>query len=1044
MALPKPEQPIDSTARNGASEEHPGVKDAWQPGGSAAVDLKLGRSAQVEVGLHDLQVNGHDSGTGLLRLASDNAPLRLPVPPVTVEAGTPSGAVDRTRRLGNSDIPPAELDFVRDAVPGKTDAEKAENWKAVKALFAAGQTPSSALLEAADKSQLLGVGDQHAQTGEPSGQVVELLKANMKKLAERGYTDMFVEYPQVLQPVFDAFNNDPKHGDLIVPASIPGQDGKPLTTPEAIGGLRFLSQMKADLPQIIQLWRAARDAGIHIHAVDNNLNALSRGSTAAGSEGLEEQRKQFAALDEARDRDMKANMQAVLNEPTENGAPRKGIAFLGALHVAKQRPGGMGPSAIEMLTPELNKANGAVTSFFGEDGSISGANLSSLYPLVQQVDGPIAVSTHGPNGEPKALTDVAMLRISDEKNLEGQSISLRIPLGNFDRVLLFPDESSRTFKFDQQSSSELLRRPELNTPAGEAFRSMVGNINWGEMPPEAADKGGFVDKQLLDKLWFNNGGHKPDGWNDLARSLGVPGYADRKASDVNYVVIDTRGYWEHAAKVDSSIRSGDPTATDARILNLWLPTDAPKVAPGSIPSSVKPEDRGIITEAQTYSQALQSDLDRALQFAHASIAEGGRAPDVILPQTVSPYYLGQGSPLAISPKELGVEPIQNADQATAQYKQNVLDGLKRLASSGDVRAQSVLDTLAALHNLGQTSKVYLSQNNDDKLDLGVFLGDMDKNVFSVSSINRENRPADYNAQTAQFAKALALGSVVSIPPELRKNLDMNQFSNVIVREPDASDTLAGRNTQDLLMSDDRFEKLKRDDDFFVKESRFTSLENSINLARGSWRYDHELPTDIAPLMVKESDVLQRALARAGHADALPANFAAMTDEQKQSVFESMLKDGRGRLLEHGLMLLAGDVIKDAGRLLPADQVLMAMEAESPNFPIKSVDDEMVISWSEQKWREQLENTLRNSLLTFNQARTLFHQAHPEKPERGDDAAQEMKDLLFQLDGPNMLDVKTYLPISTLQGQTVALPIEMGNSFSAPYLAARRHYEATIK
>lgn len=324
---------------------------------------------------------------------------------------------------------------------GLSGAENAEAWRRAKEqLNREGQGALRSVTAAIESHRVIGIGEDHTYKEGYSAHI-KFFTEHMKELAKAGVTDLMVELPMVAQPVLDAFNSDPARGDLKIPDQIVGPDGKAIDTPEAKGALEILRGFP---PHYKAMWKAARDAGISLHAVDNNANALVphymdswKGIefqlTEAEMRQMSDPKNRERML--ARDADMAKNIQAVLEQPSPDGRERKGLAWLGSLHVADTHEEPQkSKRAFQMLRESLG--SGQVTSFFSQLGEAP-ATQSGPYPLALQVEAPVAVST-GAHGAGDAIGNLALYPKQD-KVYPGQIYGLKqSKLHDWGHVLFYP------------------------------------------------------------------------------------------------------------------------------------------------------------------------------------------------------------------------------------------------------------------------------------------------------------------------------------------------------------------------------------------------------------------------------------------------------------------------------------------------------------------------------------------------------------------------------------------------------------------------------
>jgi hypothetical protein len=325
---------------------------------------------------------------------------------------------DKRPFFPNTGVAPEEVEFAGHGLDSFPD--KFEAWKHVKEFVnQAGRDPTSAVVDAIKKDKMVGLGELHAN-GVPSPSR-EWATAHMKDFARAGATDLFVEMPKLLQPVFDKFNNDPKKGPFQIPDKLVGPDGKPDNRPQADGALKMLREFQESDPELFRMWSAARAAGMKVEPVDNDAN----GWLFHNPESAEAKR-----LTPLRNRDMAANMLSELNRPSKPGEPpRKGIAWMGNMDVA-DGPGNVeGRPALQIMKAELAKTGQRTESFFTQTATNEFDQQWSVFPLALTTR-PFAAPTHDSTGKPSILGRMGIL--------SEHHIDPPYNYDNWDQVIVFP------------------------------------------------------------------------------------------------------------------------------------------------------------------------------------------------------------------------------------------------------------------------------------------------------------------------------------------------------------------------------------------------------------------------------------------------------------------------------------------------------------------------------------------------------------------------------------------------------------------------------
>jgi hypothetical protein len=245
--------------------------------------------------------------------------------------------------------------------------------------------PKDVLVEAIKSSQVVGIGEVHTIFSyNPHRQMgIEL----MKSFAQAGATHLAVELPKTLQPVLDAFNDDEKQGDLVIPATIIDSQGIENRSRAAAGALEFLSRINLWSPEIINMWKAARKNGIKICAIDSDHAGLLMAGIDVSN--------MMGALSR-RDRVIKDNILAILNLAPGS----KVIAWLGSLHIAAGTSDqALARSAFEMIKSELAERGEKVTTFFSQIAQGKEALMTTLHPLTNDLEAPVVLPTGNTLGQ---------------------------------------------------------------------------------------------------------------------------------------------------------------------------------------------------------------------------------------------------------------------------------------------------------------------------------------------------------------------------------------------------------------------------------------------------------------------------------------------------------------------------------------------------------------------------------------------------------------------------------------------------------------------
>jgi hypothetical protein len=195
--------------------------------------------------------------------------------------------------------------------------------------------------------------------------------------------------PSSAQPIFDKFNNGTET-ELEIPDD-PEQIVRPgVDRDVAEGTLRLLRTIRYGLGRhYYQLWRAAKAAGIRLHAIDNASGALVF-VVCDGDRNTDLNLARISELMLERDQDMMTAMLHVLDAPAGGLRARKGMAWLGLAHLPDTKAEATDKSAFELL-----RANGQrVTTFFTQVAANEKSATLTPFFFARYVNSVVAVPTH--------------------------------------------------------------------------------------------------------------------------------------------------------------------------------------------------------------------------------------------------------------------------------------------------------------------------------------------------------------------------------------------------------------------------------------------------------------------------------------------------------------------------------------------------------------------------------------------------------------------------------------------------------------------------
>jgi hypothetical protein len=336
---------------------------------------------------------------------------------------TGSGLGDTFHQVEYAIVPPMDLDDLFDAARGKLSARlprKRQIWNEVGPFInASGMSAVTAIVNAIHESRIVGIGEQH--TFETNLNILMALN-HMEDFARAGLTDLFIEMPSSAQPIFDKFNNGTET-ELEIPDD-PEQIVRPgVDRDVAEGTLRLLRTIRyASGRHYYQLWKAAKAAGIRLHAIDNASGGLV---FILGDEGRNTDLN-LAKLINERDQDMMTAMLHALDAPAGGLRARKGMAWLGLAHLPDAKAEATDKSAFELL-----RANGQrVTTFFTQVAANEKSATLTPFVFARYVNSVVAVPTHATGRMRNPLSAFNAFLVPNE--------GYNYRLDDWDFVILYP------------------------------------------------------------------------------------------------------------------------------------------------------------------------------------------------------------------------------------------------------------------------------------------------------------------------------------------------------------------------------------------------------------------------------------------------------------------------------------------------------------------------------------------------------------------------------------------------------------------------------
>jgi hypothetical protein len=268
-----------------------------------------------------------------------------------------------------------------------------------------GGEPKAAIVESVKKNNVTFLGEMH--TVDTSNPHRELIAETMKDLPKG--SRLAIEVPDVLKPVFDKFNKSKPGSEFEIPDKLQAEFGKQ--------ALQFLHRLKESSPELIEMWKAARDNGIKITPIDNSSSFMSPNDPRRNTSNAR------------RDSEMKQKLLAMVKENPASHI----VAELGNLH-AGRAPEGKSPhrSVAALLSSDSDFKNlgGKIETFYAQISEGPGKN-AALWPASFAIDKPLAVKTKA-DGKANTVGDMPMY---PSARLNG---IFNYHLRDFDNVILYP------------------------------------------------------------------------------------------------------------------------------------------------------------------------------------------------------------------------------------------------------------------------------------------------------------------------------------------------------------------------------------------------------------------------------------------------------------------------------------------------------------------------------------------------------------------------------------------------------------------------------
>jgi hypothetical protein len=327
---------------------------------------------------------------------------------------------DRTPPAGPPLERPGERPFGKDGmIDVNAIEEKIKELQMLMALEAAkfikkeGVEPKSAMIDSVKRNNVTFLGEFHTVgTDNPHRKMITEALKDMPKGSR-----LAIELPENLKPVFDKFNAGKPGSDLEIPDKLEGEYGK-----EA---LDLLKKVKEHSPDLIDMWKAARDNGIKVVPIDNTSVVMKDGDPRKNQE------------DAKRDQHMKDKLLEMVKEDPKSHV----VAELGSLHAARATDDKPPRSAADMLfrDPEFKKMGGKIETFFGQIGQGPGIT-SPLWPATLEMEKPLSVKTKGADGKPNPVGALPIFSDPRTNRVFGYDLNA------YDNVITYPMKPEELLK----------------------------------------------------------------------------------------------------------------------------------------------------------------------------------------------------------------------------------------------------------------------------------------------------------------------------------------------------------------------------------------------------------------------------------------------------------------------------------------------------------------------------------------------------------------------------------------------------------------------
>jgi hypothetical protein len=280
-----------------------------------------------------------------------------------------------------------------------------------------GKDPEKEMVDSVKNNKVTFLGEIHT-VGEPNPHR-EMVTKGLKEMPPGSI--LTTELPDVLKPIFDRFNASKPGSDFEIPDKLDGPYGK-----EALDLLR---KVKALTPDIIDMWKAARDRGIKVEPIDSAASIMPRTDPQAAIETAK------------RDQHMKDDIMGLIKDNPNAHIIVEG-GNLHAAHSAQHAGKPQTTAELLLADPEFQKQGGTLKSFYSQIASMTATNTNMLAATFG-VHKPLAVDT-AEGGSANKVGPIPIFEDPGLNSLMGGQLS------DFDEIIVYPFEERELPKFPEK------------------------------------------------------------------------------------------------------------------------------------------------------------------------------------------------------------------------------------------------------------------------------------------------------------------------------------------------------------------------------------------------------------------------------------------------------------------------------------------------------------------------------------------------------------------------------------------------------------------